>query len=80
VFGGRFGRRLAMAICLVYWVMGLVFAALIVAAASYLYGLYGNNGQTAGAIAFVLAALVLLLFWLIPGHEIHFLKRRAEEP
>lgn len=80
VFGGRFGRRVAMAVCLVYWVMGLAFAALIVAAASYLYGLYGHNGQTAGAIAFVLAALVLVLFWLVPGHEIHFLRRRAEEP
>jgi small-conductance mechanosensitive channel len=80
VFGGRIGRRIAMAICLAHWVLGLAFAALIVAAASYLYGLYGHSGQTAGAIAFVLAALVLVLFWLIPGHEIHYLTRRAEKP
>jgi hypothetical protein len=80
VFGGRKGRRLAVAACLVYWVLGLVFAALIFAAASYLYGLYGRTGQSAAAIAFVVAAMVLVLFWLIPGHEIHFLKRRSEEP
>ena len=80
VFGGRFGRHLAMAVCLVYWVMGLVFAALIVASASYLYGLYGLYGQTAGAIALVLAMLVLVVFWLIPGHEIHFLKQRGDAP
>ena len=80
LFGGRFGRRLAMAVCLVYWLLGLAFAALIVAAASYLYGLYGRTGQSAAAIAFVVAAMVLVLFWLIPGHEIHFLKRRSEKP
>jgi hypothetical protein len=79
VFGGRRGRRLAMAVCLAYWVLGLVFAALIVAAASYLYGLYGRTGHSAAAIAFVVAAMVLVLFWLIPGHEIHFLKRNSEE-
>jgi hypothetical protein len=80
VFGGGKGRRVVMAICLVYWVLGLVLAACIVAAASYLYGLYGHTGQSAAAIAFVVAAMVLVLFWLIPGHEIHFLKRRGEEP
>ena len=80
VFGGRLGRSLAMAVCLAYWVLGLAFAALIVASASYLYGLYGRTGQSAAAIASVVAALVLVLFWLIPGHEIHFLRRRSEEP
>ena len=80
VFGGRKGRRFALGVCLAYWAMGLVLAALIVASASYLYGIYGHTGVTAGAIAFVVAALVLVLFWLVPGHEIHFLTRRAGEP
>jgi cobalamin synthase len=80
LFGGRWGRRFAYAVCLVYWAAGLALAALIVASASYMYGLYGHTGQTAGAIAVVVAAVVLVLFWLVPGHEIHYLRRRAEEP
>lgn len=80
VFGGSIGRRFAFAVCLAYWAAGLVLAALIVAAASYLYGIYGNTGQSAAAIAFVVAAMVLVLFWLIPGHEIHYLTRCAEKP
>jgi len=80
VFGGNVGRRIALGVCLAYWAAGLVLAALIVASASYLYGLYGHTGQSAAAIAFVVAAMVLVLFWLIPGHEIHYLTRRAERP
>jgi len=80
LFGGRIGRRIALGVCFAYWAAGLALAALIVASASYLYGLYGHTGQSAAAIAFVVAALVLVLFWLIPGHEIHYLTRRAEKP
>jgi len=79
VFGGRAGRRVALAVCLIYWLVGLALAALIVASASYLYGIYGRTGESAGAIAFVLAAMVLVLFWLIPGHEIRYLTRPREE-
>ena len=80
LFGGRWGRRIALAVCLAYWAIGLVLAALIVASAAYLYGLYGRFGTSAGGIAFALAAMVMVLFWLLPAHEIHFLTRRPEKP
>lgn len=78
VFGGRWGRRFAAVVCLLHWVIGLAAAALIASSASYLYGIYGHHGHSVGALAFVIAAIVLVLFWLIPGHELAFLRRRAE--
>lgn len=78
VFGGRWGRRFAAVVCLLHWVIGLAAAALIASSASYLYGIYGHHGQSVGALAFVVAAMVLVLFWLIPGHELAFLRRRTE--
>jgi hypothetical protein len=80
VFGGRMGRRIALGVCLAYWAIGLAFAALIVASAAHMYGMYGRFGTSAGSIAFALAAMALVLFWLIPMHEIHYLARRAEKP
>lgn len=79
-FGGAAGRRFALGVCYAYWAVGLALAALVVASAAHLYGLYGRFGTSAGAIAFAVAAMVLVLFWLIPGHEIRFLTRRAEKP
>jgi hypothetical protein len=79
VFGGRWGRRFAAVACLLHWVIGLAAAALIASSASYLYGIYGHHGHSAGALAFAVAAMVLVLFWLIPGHELAFLRRRATE-
>jgi len=77
VFGGRWGRRFAGAVCLLHWIIGLAAAALIASSASYLYGIYGHHGHAVGALAFVLAVVVLIVFWLIPGHEIAFLRGRA---
>ena len=74
VVGGRIGRIVAASACLINMLTGTVFAALVVGSASYLYGIYGRHGSTVGAIAFVLAAFVLVLFWLIPAHELHFLR------
>lgn len=77
VFAGRLGRRIAAIACLLNWLVGLAAAGLIVFSAAYLYGIYGRHGHAIGSIAFVVALLVLIVFWLIPAHEIHFLRRRA---
>jgi hypothetical protein len=77
VLGGRLGRWVAAISCLLHWLLGLGFAALVVASASYLYGIYGQLGHAIGAIGFVIALLVLVVFWLIPGHELHFLRQQG---
>ncbi len=74
VFAGKWGRRFAAAMCLIHWLAGLTAIVLVVMSASYLQGIYGQQGQSAAAIAFVLAAVVAVAFWLIPLHEIHFLR------
>ena len=75
VFAGKWGRRIVLGICLAYWLLGLAGIGLIVSAAAYLLGIYGHHGQSAGAMAFVLALLVAVVFWLLPAHEIHYLKK-----
>jgi hypothetical protein len=75
VLAGRPGRIAATAVCLVHWLAGLVLALLVAASASYLYGIYGPHGKSLGAIALAIAAVALILFWLIPGHVLHFLHR-----
>lgn len=72
-FGGRLGRIVAAAVCLAHWVAGLVLALLVASSASYLYGIYGHHGRSLGAIALVIVAVVMIVFWLIPGHALHFL-------
>ncbi len=78
IFGGKWGRRLAASACLLHWLLGLVFAALSLMSASYLYGIYGRHGQSAGAMAAAVAVGIFIIFWLIPAHEIHFLRARGE--
>ena len=78
IFGGKWGRRLAASACLLHWLLGLVFAALSLMSASYLYGIYGRHGQSAGAMAAAVAVVIFIVFWLIPAHEIHFLRTRGE--
>ncbi|MCP4602637.1 MAG: hypothetical protein GY847_19335 [Proteobacteria bacterium] len=78
VFGGRIGRMIAALACLVHGVVGTAFATLIAGSASYLYGIYGHHGHSIGAIAFVLVGFVLFVFWLIPAHELLFLKRYGQ--
>jgi uncharacterized membrane protein len=73
VLAGRPGRIAAAAVCLVHWLAGLALAILVAASASYLYGIYGQHGKSLGAIAIAIAAVALILFWLIPGHVLHFL-------
>jgi small-conductance mechanosensitive channel len=80
VFAGKHGRRLAAAACLINWLVGLAAAALIVFSAAYLYGIYGRHGHAVGSISFVVALLVLLVFWLVPAHELHYLRRRSGPP
>ncbi|HUT78050.1 MAG TPA: hypothetical protein VM285_10210 [Polyangia bacterium] len=75
VLAGRPGRIAAAAVCLVHWLAGLVLALLVAASASYLYGIYGQHGKSLGAIALAIAAVALILFWLIPGHVLHFLRK-----
>ena len=77
VLGGRLGRWIAALSCLLHWLLGLGLAALVVASSSYLYGIYGQLGHTIGSIGFVIALLVLVVFWLIPGHELYFLRQRG---
>ncbi len=78
IFGGKWGRRLAASACLFHWLLGLVFASLSLMSASYLYGIYGRHGQSAGAMAAAVAVGIFIIFWLIPAHEIHFLRTRGE--
>lgn len=79
VFGGRPGRIYAASACLLHWLLGTVLSALIIASASYLYGIYGRYGHSIGSIALALAAFVLVAFWLIPLHELNFLRKPAKE-
>jgi hypothetical protein len=77
VLGGQWGRRFAAAVCLLHWVIGLAAAALIASSASYLYGIYGHHGHSVGSLAFVMAVIVLVVFWLIPAHELAYLRARG---
>ena len=79
VFAGRPGRIYAAVACLIHWLLGTVLSALIIASASYLYGIYGRHGHSIGSIAFVLAFMVLVAFWLIPLHELNFLRKKRVE-
>jgi cation transport ATPase len=75
VFGGRFGRVLTGVVCLLHWLVGLVVAVLILSSASYLYGIYGHHGHSVGALGFVFTVVALVLFWLIPGHLLGYVRR-----
>ena len=55
------------------------FAALIASAATYLYGIYGHHGHALGSMAFVLTIVSLIVFWLIPAHELSFIRKRWSE-
>jgi MFS family permease len=78
LFGRRIGRRLVVVACLLHVAAGTVFAALVASSASYLYTIYGHHGQSVGMLAFVVAIVVLIVFWLIPIHELHYLKKTEE--
>jgi hypothetical protein len=75
VFGKGPGRAVAAVVCLLYLALGAGFAAVIAASASYLYGIYGRHGHAVGSIGFVLMGVVLIFFWLIPAHELNFLRK-----
>lgn len=79
LFGGQTGRKIAVGLCALHGLIGTAFSMLICGSASYLYGIYGRHGQTVGTIAFVLVGVVFIVFWLLPAHEIWFLKRLREE-
>ena len=78
VFGDRWGRRVAAAACLVEWLLGLALAVLVVMSASYLYTIYGWQGRALAGIAYALAVMIAIVFWLIPAHELCFLRARQE--
>lgn len=75
VFGKKIGRAAAAVVCFLHFALGIGFAGLIAASASYLYGIYGRHGHAVGSIGFVMIGVVLILFWLIPAHEINFLRK-----
>ncbi|MDJ0763725.1 MAG: hypothetical protein QNJ97_12150 [Myxococcota bacterium] len=75
-FGGPLGKKIAALACLIHGVIGTILAALIASSAAYLYGIYGRHGHAAGSIGFVLVLLVLTVFWLLPAHELSFLKKQ----
>lgn len=74
LLGGRYGRIFAAFACLLHGTIGTVLAALLAGSASYLYGIYGHHGHALGTIAFVFVGVGLIFFWLIPGHELHYLR------
>ena len=76
IFLGRIGRIVAAASCLFHGLLGTAFATLVAVSASYLYGIYGRHGHAAGSIAFAIAVVGLIVFWLIPAHELHFLRKQ----
>ena len=78
-FGGRIGFKVAAIACMIQGAVGTVFAALIASAATYLYGIYGHHGHALGSMAFVLVIISLIVFWLIPAHELNFLRKRWSE-
>jgi hypothetical protein len=77
VVAGRFGRIIAAAACLLHLLAGLASAALIASSAAYLYGIYGAYGRDMGRVAFVVALFALVVFWLIPAHELAWLRGRG---
>ncbi|MDD5310092.1 MAG: hypothetical protein PHU25_22470 [Deltaproteobacteria bacterium] len=78
VFGGRYGRITSAAACFVHLLAGLVATTLIASSAAYLYGIYGAYGRDLGRIAFVVALFALIVFWLIPAHELVWLGNRRK--
>jgi len=76
MFAGTWGKRIAAGVCLLYWLMGLFGAVLVGMSASYLYGIYGYHGHAAGSLAVVIAVILLIVFWLIPSHELYYLKKQ----
>ncbi|MBI5525171.1 MAG: hypothetical protein HY897_02475 [Deltaproteobacteria bacterium] len=70
-------RGVAAIACIIHGAVGLGFAALVIASASYLYGIYGGHGRALGGIALAIAAMVLIVFWLVPAHELAFLRRQG---
>lgn len=79
VFAGRIGRIVAAIACLVHGLTGTIIAALVAFAASYLYGIYGRHGVAVGSVASVGAVFILVVFWLVPAHELRYLKISAGE-
>ncbi|MFT7518190.1 MAG: hypothetical protein ACI9MC_000320 [Kiritimatiellia bacterium] len=77
VFGGRVGRIYGAVVCLLYWLAGAVLAALVASSAGYLYGIYGGIGQALGIVAWVVVALVALMFWFMPLHQLAWLRKRG---
>lgn len=78
VFGRAPGRWIAAAACLAEWLLGLALAVLLVTSASYLGTIYGWQGRALAGIAYALAVLITVVFWLIPAHELYFLRKRQE--
>jgi hypothetical protein len=78
VFAGRYGRVAAAAACLLHLLTGIVVAALVASSAAYLYGIYGSYGRDLGTIAFVVAVFALIVFSLIPAHELAWLRGRGK--
>ena len=79
IFAGKWGARLAAAACLVHWIIGLATAALTFFSASCIYGIYGHQGKSLGAIGFVIVIVIMIVFWLIPGHELHYLRNQFKQ-
>ncbi len=76
VFGGQRGQWVAAAACLYQWVLGTVFALGTASSAAYLYGIYGNFGKSLGLVSGAGTFCVLIVFWLIPAHELSWLRSR----
>ncbi len=79
LFGGRMGKRVAAVACLTHGVLGTIFTTLIVSATSYLYSIYGHHGYALGTMSLVLSIVVLIVFWLVPAHELSYLRRTWSE-
>ena len=78
VLAGRYGRIAAAVACLLHIGAGLALAALAASSAAYLYGIYGAYGRDLGKIAFVVAGFVLIVFWLVPAHELAWLRGKGK--
>ena len=75
VFGGRPGRLYAIGACLAYWLAGAVLVVLLATSAAWLWGIYEAMGEALAMAAVAIAVLVMVVFWLVPGHQLAFLRR-----
>ena len=71
------GWWLAVASCGVVLVGALMLVTLLVASASFLYGVYGSMGKAASAVTLAITAVAVEIYVLLPAFQLRYLLSRA---